>query len=342
VPPPAGAPTFWALQFGQTLQYYFSPVTDLKGNTGQTAAQSSAIQSAGTQTYVTGHTEVAPTTITSPANLGAADGQSALVNEGAGTTTVTVAANGVTTSGTGWAGGTNTFAQDLSYATNANNAPGALRLDLANPPAGGTILSVKVNLRQDISAAALDDTWSVHACFTGGACGATVIAAQLGTTADTTLTFDVTADRPGGGSWSWTDINNLQVSVQPNKVGTRDGTWRLDLASATVQSTAYTGTETLDWTGVPAGTSGTHYLDLSTSGAAVENWNVNVWNWVTASYTPRGTLSAAGATQFSYLLAANEYQAGPGNVRIQLTDAVPGDSTGPNSLGVDYARVDTV
>ncbi|MHB8634354.1 MAG: type IV pilin [Thermoplasmatota archaeon] len=342
VPAPASTPVYWALQYGQTLQYYVSPVTDLKANTGAAATQSNAVQIGGTMSYVTAHTEVSPTTITNPGNLQAADGQWAVINEGLGPATTTLVANSVAATGTGWAGGTSTYAQDGVYATNANTAPGALQLGFTSPAAGGTIASVKVSLVQDISPAAVDDTWSVHACLAGGSCGTTTIAAQSGTTTDTTLTFDLTGDRPGGGAWTWTDMTKLQVSIQPNKVAARDGTWRLDYATVAIVANGYTGTETLDWTGVPAGTSATHYLDMSYSGAAAENWNVKVWNWVTSAYTQRAVFANAGATQFTYVLAANEYQVGTGNIRIQLTDLTPTDTTGPNSLSLDYARVDTI
>jgi len=348
IPAPSGG---WQLQGLQTLNYYASPVKDLRGNSGASPTRADVVDISGTPTYVTGHTEIAPTTITGFANLGADDGMTESSQEGLGTTATTCTAvattlnaNAVVSTGTGWSNlgtptGTNVFTSDNLYGTNANSAPGALRLGFPNPTPAGTICAVKVKVEQSISPF-LNDLWQPAPCNAGGSCG-TAPASQAGSSADSVLTFDVTSFH---GTWSWTDVNNFEASVQPVLSLTRDGTWRLDVVQLEVWVQTYTVTQQFDWTGVPVGTQaspGVHYLDLKVAGASDESFSINVYNWNSATFVPRLAVSGTAMQQLTYALQPNEYQVGTGNVRIQVVDTPMADLT-QSSVTYDYLRVDTV
>lgn len=339
VPIPGGG---WALQGLQTLQYYASPLADLRGNSGQTATSGDLIQVAGTPQYLSSQTPIAPTTISSPGNLTAADGQSAVVNEGASVAALVNLPVLATVSSSGWSNPGNGFVSDNNDATTTSST-NPLRYTLTDAP-GGLIgtgpTKVVLGIEQAVSSSTSSDDWSLQACwasgYLGGACSA-VSGNLQSTSSDTILTYDVSALRPGGGVWTWTDLQNLEIVVK--RVATGSRTYQLDQAFVSVGPT-YSAVEQLDWTGVPVGL--VRYLEIGYSGAALENVNVNVYNWVTSSYTTRGTLTSAGVAQLAYLLTAAEYQVLGGNVRIQLVDDNVADLTGPQSYLIDYARVTTV
>lgn len=334
---------------GQTLQYYASPLTDLRGNSGQSSTMAAAVALTGTVQYVDTHTEVAPTILQSGGtNLQAADGNSAVFQEGSTSGTTTLAANAVVSSGTGWSTGTNAFASDNAYATNANNNPGALRLSFPDPTAGGPITAVKVNLEQSV-VSFVDDTWAIQACFNpaGGSTCNTISATQLGTistSADVVRVFDITGARPGGGSWTWTDINNLEILVQPGK-GTnaaRDGTWRADLVSVDVTANTFSAKERLEWTSL-ATSSTNHYLEIKGTGASDETFNINVCQAPAfTTCVTRGTIVGTGSTTTTYLLLGSpaEYQtSGATRVRVEIVDNAA-DAV-QSTFSLDYARITT-
>jgi hypothetical protein len=330
----------WASRAGYTLEFELRNLRDLGGNAGSSARGTEFVDLITTRTYVTGKTDATGTTAGFANAQSATDaGAVATLTEGAAPATTSLAANNQVSAGAGWGGGSNTFVSDNSYASNGNNNPGALRLGFPNPAAGGPISAVRITMEQSITSFA-DDTWSVQACFAGGACG-TAPAAQAGTAADTTLTFDVTGLRPGGGPWTWTDINNLEASIQPNRVGAgRDGTWRVDRVAVDVVHTGNGMSIQFDWTGVPAGAIGAQGLELSYSTTG-DTYTVQVWDWGTSAWTPRGSALTSGTlAPWTYTLASSEYSAGSGLVRIRFVDATPAGGTA-GTLDIEYARVST-
>lgn len=144
--------------------------------------------------------------------------------------TVTLNANAVVSTGSGWAGGTSAYASDNAYATNADNSPGGLRLGLQDPSTLCTITAVRVRIEQSITNFD-NDKWSVAVCLS--TC-MEVGSAQAGSGSDSELTFTATSSRPGLGSWQASDMNGLEVIVTPAKANQQDGTWRLDRVYAEV------------------------------------------------------------------------------------------------------------
>ncbi|HLF16048.1 MAG TPA: hypothetical protein VI796_01265, partial [Candidatus Thermoplasmatota archaeon] len=344
IPVPVGG---WSSQGLRTLQYYASPLTDIRGNGGASATVNDLVDLSGaTPVYVSSQSVVAPTPpLANPTNLGADDGALAVLSEGATTATAVLATNNQV-SASGWSS-TGSNPEDATtsnngYRTNSASPPNPLRLGFPNPSPGGTITQVNVKVEQSITSF-VDNAWAVRACVAGGGCG-TTSATQLGTSSgstDVTRTFDVTTLHPtGASSWTWTDVNNLEVEVLVGfgANGNRDGsTARVDYVTVEVVHATYTGTLQLDWTGVPV--SSTYFLDLEYTASADETFNVNVWDWTTSSYATRGTLTATSPTPFAYLLTANEVQGGA--VRVRLVDVNAADTV-LSTVSLDYARLDLV
>lgn len=335
----------WASKAGQTLEYEFRGMKDMGGNVGTSSRQTDLVDLVAVMDYVGSHTAIAGT-VTNFANAQTASDSAAvaeLTEVATPGTNLNLAATATVSSG-GWSNPGNGFASDNLYAT-TNSDQSTIRYALADPAGTGTITQVLLKLEQSISIAAPNDQWTLQACFNaaylGGACSAaSAPITASGSSAETTISYNVTNLRPGGGSWTWTDITNLELLAKSSRVGTTDGTWRIDQALVTVGAVASHRLDVrFDWTGVPAGAAGTHILQISQSVSA-DTFNLQVWNWATSTFVNRGTLSSPTLATFSYTLTPNEYNSGTGAVRIQFTDATP-SGTSQGVLRVDYARVTT-
>jgi hypothetical protein len=313
--------------------------------------QSDLVDLLATYTYPTSNTPTTGT-VSAFANLQSASdsGAAAVLSEGGtvGTpTTQSFNANGIiNANGLVSAGGTRIAASDDVYATYATNGPNqnnVLQASLVNPVSTqGTITRVVLSAEVSIVGYA-NDGFQLQGCLENtGVCNAfSAMGGQSST--DVTMTYDVTSIRPGGGSWGWTDVTNLEIVVLPVQQGSRDGTWRVDRvwADITFVSTTYTMSIRLDWTTAPT-TGNSHTLDLrySTTG---DTFNVQVCTWVAGSCTTwntRGTaLNSAGLTSWQYVLLATEKSGA--NVAVRFIDAAP-TSAVQGTLSLDYARVMTV
>lgn len=339
----------WALFAGQTLEYYVQGQSDANGNVGTTATQSDVIDLLATYTYATSNT-VTTGSVASFTNLQSAtdSGAAATLAEGGTTgspTTQVFNANGIINAN-GWvsAGGTRIAASDDLYATYATNNPTSsndLQASLSNPVTStGTI--TRVVLAAEVSIVGYNnDGFELRACLEGGSC--TAYSSTGGqSSSDVTMTYDITSIRPGGGSWSWTDITNLEGVVGLVQQGSRDGTWRVDRvwAEVTFTTTTYSMSIRLDWTGIPTGV--TQNLDLRYATTA-DTFNVQVCTWVAgacSTFNTRGTtLNAAGLTTWQYTLLPTELSAG--KIAIRFIDVTP-SGTAQGNLNLDYARVQTL
>jgi hypothetical protein len=181
-----------------------------------------------------------------------------------------------------------------------------------------------------------NDGFRLGACVAGTCTAASATGGSSGT--DTTVSYDVTALRPGGGSWTLTDIAGLQVQVRPMQQGGGQTapTWRVDRvwAEVTTQVYTYSTSVRLDWTGVPTGVIQSLELRYRATG---DTFEVQVWDG--AAFATRGTpLNAATATTWTYTLTSAEYNGGA--PRIRIIDATPTANT-QGTLFLDYARVGT-
>ena len=329
----------WATKTGQTLEYELRAMTDLASpaHTGTSVRQADLVDLFTQYTYV-GTATVQPGVLANRAGAPSASDSGAVA---------TITENGITTfapttqvsAGVGWtAVATDTQTSNDVYATASGN-PGALRLGgYPDPVAAGAITAVKIKVEQSISPF-VDDTWTVQACAAGGACGVATVA-QAGSLADSVKTFDVTALRPAAcaAAWTWACINSIETSIQPVKVASADGTWRVDFVTVEVTFASAQTAVQFDFTGVPAGAVGTRNVQLSYS-TALDTFNVQVYDWVAGTWsTPCATLNSAGLTSWTCVLSANQYSAGLGLVRIRFADVAP--TTAPvGVLTLEYARV---
>lgn len=338
-PAPAGS---WSVHLGQTLALYLYPLTDSASpaNTAMSPQVTDPITVFTQYKYAESHNTTLGSAVDFP-NLGADEGAEGSFVEGiasgaAGTTTLN--ANGVTSS-SGWTDPTFATASDGNYAWTAANTPAHLQASLADPSSQpGTITQVVVRAEVNI-AGANNDGWQLQACLSATNCN-TASASVVGTQADSTVSYDVTALRPGGGTWSWADLNNLQVRVTPTKTGARDGTWNVDnvLASVTYAPT-YGMTAQLGFGTVHAGA--THTLELEYHVAAGSTFNVQVATGCspTCTWATVGSpLTSTSLATFTHIFSAAQASAGYA-VRI-VTPSASQDTT-PSQIYLDYARVAT-
>jgi len=134
----------------------------------------------------------------------------------------------------GWTSPTSAYASDDVWATR-NQANKIVRLGLSNPTASGAVTSVVVRAEVSIldTTPPPNDGFKLAACILA-TCG-TESAVLAGASSDVTISFDVTGLRPGGGAWTWTELNDLEIQVRSSAVGGPDGTWRIDRVWAEVR-----------------------------------------------------------------------------------------------------------
>lgn len=335
----------WASHLGKDLEYKVTGMADTEGNTGESGVQSDPIQLAGTETYVTtpfidqteDASKVGQATDDDAARSADDQGAEARLEEAAngttpaGTETRRYAATGTSSTGS-FSPGTNAGASDDTYdtATDVQN-PSPIRYTLADEPsAPGTIDTVL--LKAEIRSAHLNDAWFFRACNSAGQCSAESGALATSTT-DATRTYDITSLKPGGGSWSISDLNALEFQIRgQGQTGNAD--WYID--HAYVEVTYQTPSQTVYDMNIHAtvdGLSGsTHILDLEHR-ASQDTFELHVWDG--SQWNKRADLTATSSTRLTYPLDASEVAGG--TVQLKFVDATTGPSQG--SLFLDYVRV---
>lgn len=347
----------WPTLVGQTVEYYVTGMRDLNGNLGTTAVAQDVVDGVFLYNYVTSNTPTTGTvSVFANAQSASDSGAEATIAEGAvpsSSATQIFGSSGVVLS-LGWTASTGTVAtavagSDTAYALFAGTCTPSpcklndLKVALADPAStSGTVTSVVLKAEASIPGDS-NDGFAMQGCILGGSCtaysGVTVPGA--GST-DVTLTYDITAIKPGciGCAWTLTDITNLQAAIDLTQNGGH-ATWKVNYVyvQVTFFGNSYSTNVQFGFTGVPAGT--THTLEIRHR-VTGDTFNVQVCQdaLVTcATWTTRGSsLTAATATTYTYALTALEYNAGA--PRIRFTDAT--SSTTQGNLFIDYARVSTV
>ncbi len=355
----------YSLYAAKTLQYSVGPLTDTVTPIPNTAATSALHTDAiGPFTTYVNSNSASLGTVTNFANAkadttteGSPPLEAALAEAltgASGSVSLLATVPPVSTTGT-WFTTSEVVAPDNVYTTTAADA-NTVRYALGDLGANaGAITTVDFKLEQDACRPAnscapslsIDDGWRVRACFTStyllGICGSyTPTQTASAAPTDTTLSFNLLALRPGGGTWTSTDINNVEIEIQSQKSGSIDGTWRIDQAYLLVGTIPGYGMDIeFRWTNLPAGTTQTLALNYRTT---TDTFSVQVYD-PTASggvgaFTTRGTtLSSATLTPWSYVMTANEYN--NGSPRIRFVDTNPAGGTQGNVF-IDYARVGTI
>jgi len=353
----------WALLSFKTIDYFATGYQDKNHNVGTTTTRHDLVQAISTPWYVGGFT--ATTGTASNINNAKSDsdlGAEASLAEGAnaaGTVTSIFAADSVVSS-TGWTASTGTMLSavsvsgDTNWANFANALPTTLndlQVTVQDPPSlVGTVSSVQVKADVSINAADTNDLFQLMGCINGVGCtGYGTTSPNTGGvnagTSDITITYDITALRPGGGSWTLTDVQNLQPVVHLIQNGNH-GTWRVNFLYVQVSyiSTTYSLNIRADWNTAAPITGTTYTLDLKYRLTGGDTFTVKVWNGT--AFNARGSiLDSTISTTWSYVLTAAELK-GTGTTaapapRIQFLDNNP-SSIVQATLFLDYARVDIV
>ncbi len=320
----------WSTHPNEQLQYYVSGMADAAGNSGSSIVRSDNIEAVLAITYVNSYTP-GPGTISNFANLQAFDDLNGTISEGlvAGTTLFLDADSVLANDGFNDAA--NGYASDDAYAWVSADGR-TIRYGLeAPPPSGGTITAVNVHLEGHITNYG-NDQWRLKACLSG-LCNAG--GTYSGSATDTTVTLNATTDRPGGGAWTWGDLADLEIWVNTQKSGGRDGTWKIDKAWAEIDSdgSTYQVDMVTDFLGVTAGSNYTLQMLYRVAG---DTFDVQVYD--SGIWTTRGaSLTAATATLWTYKLQGTEYNGGAPSVRFL-------DHTNDGTQGtiiLDYIRVVT-
>lgn len=347
----------WATQAGRTLEYYVGGMQDLNGNVGVSTTRSDLVDVVSTHTFVTSNTPVRGVVASFSNAQSATDlGAEASIAEAsvAGSPSTQALNPNLVVSALGWSGAsvTNLQASDGlrgTYGLSNPSSANVLRVGFQDPSVSAATVS-KVVVYAELSIINdPNDQFQLQVCFTLGLCSAagtglsppTPGASYTGTSSDVVVGYDVTGLRPGGGSWSNADLANVEGVVHLIQQGGNSGSWRVNRIwlEATSAFNTFDANVELSWTGVPAGATQTLDLRYRTTG---DTFNVQVCQDATVpcgTWATRGTaLSAAGATSWTYVLTAAEYNSGA--PRIRIVDVTPAGNT-QGYLYLDYARVAT-
>lgn len=327
----------WALHAGQVLHYHLAPVTDLKGNTGQSGTRSDLVDAAFIHTYV-GPFTVTRGSVEDPGSARSATdgGAEAALDEGTRTTAP----------GTG----SGAFSGSAATAVGPSNPTAALTSDDVRvvldatgehvqvsgfdlPPSATGVSAITVAFEGRKNQGGGTNPTGVLSYNFGAGSGPTTQTVQVSQTTDTTFTQVVTADR----LWTVQDVESMRVRVAASSIGNRN--LEVDHISITVVyltgGTTYTMEIRADWSDVPPGAS--HQVQLGYR-TAVESFQVQAFNGATWRTCP-GTLASATPATFTCDLAGDEHLAG--SPRIRFVDVDPA-GTSEGSIFLDYARVGTL
>ncbi len=354
IPAPNGN---WLTVVGQTLDYRVENMRDTLGNLGNGPIVSDYIDPIPPNFhYVDGTTPIVGS-IQDFANMQdpGDGGASATLAEGlggSGSATTRLYANGLV-SQQNWekperahGGGFETDDSNAKYKF-ANDDP--IRLTVMDPGPSTDAIQKVVLKGEGYQTLWQDDGWQLQACTS---IGCTVISGiQDGWGIESTnavpipeavFSFDVSNLRPGGGSWTWTDIQNIEVIVTPRIVFSPppgpgvapDGDWLLDAAWVEVtHGPGYDMDIQLDWNGVT--NAATHTLELNYR-VALGEFQVEVWDGVAWNPRVADPLTATSFTKWSTGLSAAEYNSGDPLIRIASKNTQPSQQ---GTVTIDYARI---
>ncbi len=349
---PAGG---WANAAGDTVTYQLTGMRDGIGNVGDSATQTDLVDPFPPQTF-------APTTATpgpgqfldfQNAQNDTDNGAFASLVEGYSTApnaTMTLRGNAVAQA-SNWESeneavkGTSELGNNYAKYKFSNEDTYTANLPSPGSPTT-TVKQVKIHGSGYIKDTQVNDGWRLTGCLpTGCTQISAVFTAASAPAGNPTFTYDITDLRPGGGAWTWADIENLQVRVTPTVVtdGTNgnanDGQWHLDNLWATVlHGPGYEGSVKFTWApSVP--TPSDNFVQLRYA-AIGEQYKVEVRDPTqpTETWNLRGgPLTATGTMQsWSTSLTDNEWNSGAVEIRIVSLQTSP---TVQSTLKLDFIRV---
>ncbi len=190
-----------------------------------------------------------------------------------------------------------------------------------------------------------DDGWRLQVCWTntpitGSTCSqkSGILTPAFPATPDmeAEVAYDITDRRPGGGSWKWDDLNNLDVLLAGQIVGgIRDGTWLASTVRLEVtHGPGYDMSHEFNWENQLIPTTGNLEILYYTNAGEFE---VFVWDWMFSEWNPRATaLDAIASTPWSTPITSNEWN--NGNVRVRI-DSLGTDPAKQAAIHVDFMRL---
>ncbi len=343
IQPPVGG---WATVATQTLNYQAKGMADVLGNVGNSAVASDYIEPIPpTRTYVDSAVNIIGThtnldAAKNPDDLNAA----AILTEGPGGGTggtVTLYGNTVVYSQDWESPDRAADGLNNKYAKYKQSVSSPLELSLPDAaPSSNQILRVVVKGSGYINNH-VNDGWQLNACTAGGCTQVSGVLAATKQPTESTFSYDITNKRPGGGPWTWTDINQLTVRAYPKvvfdpvKFNQNDGDWLLNALWAEVDhGPGYDMNIEFHWQGIPA--SANHNLELNylVDGGS---FRVQIWDSGASTWYDRGSvLNSASLQPWTLAINANEWNNGDTKIRFRSLQNDPGT---PANLHIEYARV---
>lgn len=292
--------------------------------------------------YVNSYTSGNGTVTNFNAAKNASDGNAAAVfteaTYGGASQTLTLNASEVVSAGT-WTLTSNTFeSEDLRATTTDYN--NLFEVGLQNTTATGTINSIVGRVEQTIIGNSGDQFDTRVRIGTGAANNVCndVVGSSFPT--ETYLNCNFTSNRPGGGSWSFNDLNDTRIQVMSERAGALPTSWNVDHVQLAINYTSpstYTLNVTTDFTGVTLG--GTLYTLEIRHNVTGDTFHVDVWDGTqfnTRTDALGNNLNAAATTTWTYIMTTAELNGG--SPKIRFRDATPTGAT-QGILNVDYERI---
>ncbi len=349
----------WSQHEGENLEYRVVGMQDASGNSATSPIRFDGIEVFAIDPldwYVQTPLTMVEGTVEDEVNVRDADGAVATLREAEQTETggpVTdwfpanvVSQNPVQQQQASWEAPENAFQDDAAFAsvglTGGSGTQSAIQYGLEDPPVVDdaieeVVLNADVRSQQPQGGGTNLPSWRLQACLPGACSEAST--AFPGETSKRTISYDVTERRPGAGSWSWQDLQSLEVRVIAEKTGGGGRTVELHYANVDVtliESFSSFHLETGVWGFDEIQEGQDPVLEVRYRVDGGEAYDVEVWDG--ASWNARGDpLDQASMTLWSTSLTETEMQEGP---QVRILDRGQDDGT-QGSLGLDFVRIRT-
>lgn len=325
----------YAPEYGKTLEYRVTGMTDTEGNTGNSGIRQDVIDLVGANAYVQ-----TPLGMVTGSSANDDDARSANDNEAAAKLTE---ASGTAPQADEYYGSSNTAHAGTLNPANAEAAPDDSYAELdANGEyvevstfGSGTGAISKVEIALEGRWTGSVDKQTTDTVSLSHTAGGTSQAYELQGDTDTQHFLDITSDEADG--WTWTEIQNLGVraTCQCHDNPNDDKTFHIDSlwVRVTHDATVY-DLETDTWTFDPLGGGSTHVLELRYRLDGPETFELQIHDgttWVAQD----DKLTSSTYEVWTKSLTSAEVSAGP---EVRILDLETSQNT-ETSIDIDYLRV---
>ncbi len=335
--PPAG----WTSLSSKWFEYKATNLQDLAGNHGESTLQQDFVGTpAQSATYPDNFTALVGTVNNFSAAQSASDsGAFARVIKAANGSSGTIFLDGdtVVVADIKWQEPHNAFTNGGGDAEYDRALEQILQIGMESPGAEqGSVTEVKLHVDQRLQNV-INDGWQVAACI-DESCSA-LSPFTKGTDGQSKIIFDVTNLRPGGGTWQWADMEDIEVRVLPivkhdaTNGYDNDGKFRIDHVEVEFSyAPGYDSDVTFQFVGASAGPTITLEIRADTQGEA---YRVSVKEGT--EWNARSTaLQTSTMASWTTTLTIDEWNLGSPEVRIEALQ-----ESAATDLEIDYLRVST-